>query len=273
MIKLLKIEWIKLKHFKAFWILLGSFAVVNFLIGGVGKLILNFLKNEGVDIYGISPSIVPLYDFPDVWQNMAYILGYFKVILAFILVISICNEFSSRIVRQNIIDGLSKKEWLTSKLLTIFSFSIGSVLLLYLTGLVYGLFLAHPHSFDQFFANMDIFFGYFLEIFAYLCFTLLVTLIIRKPGIVIIGLFIYTLMFEPFVSFFISEFPKMPDFYRPLGNYFPVRSMMNLIHPPYPKYYLSEIQDFITFKEVAIVLGWIAISIGCSHWWLKRKDL
>ena len=273
MIRLLKIEWLKLRHFKAFWILLLSFTVVSILVGSCGTWILRFLKNEGAEFNGISPAILPLYDFPDVWQNIAYILGYFKVILAFILVISISNEFNYRLLRQNIIDGLSKKEWMVSKILTMAALSIFATILLFLIGLVNGLILSHPDGYAYIFSNMDILLGYCLEIFVYLAFATFIALIIRKPGIVIIGLMIYTLMFEPFLTFFITYFEHMPDWIRPIANYFPIRSLMNLIHPPYPRYIFSEIQDYISLKETLIVLGWLFIYFGTSYWILKRKDL
>ena len=273
MSRLLKIEWLKLRHFKAFWILLISYVVVTILIGSCGTWILRFLKNEGAEFNGISPEILPLYDFPDVWQNIAYILGYFKVILAFILVINICNEFNHRIIRQNVIDGLSKKEWLGSKLLTMASFSVGATILLFLVGLVNGLIFSHPHGYDYIFSEMDILGAYGLEIFCYLVFATLITLIIRKPGIVIIGLFLYTLMFEPFITFFIYDFPRLPDWLRPFADFFPVRSLMNLIHPPYTKYAFFEIQDYVSLRELSIVLGWLIVNLSLCWWILKRKDL
>lgn len=273
MIRLLKIEWLKLKHFRAFWILLISYAVVTALIGSSGAFVKWFLRNEDVEFNGISPDIFPFYDFPDVWQNIAYIMGYFKIILAFILIISISNEFSHRLLRQNVIDGLSKKEWMISKVLTMAMFSIGATLLLFLVGLVNGLLQSHPDGYAYIFSDMDILFGYCFEIFCYLAFATMVTLMIRKPGIVIIGLFIYTLMFEPFFTFFLAGFPRFPAWTETLANFFPVRSMMNLIHPPYPKYAFYEIQDYITVGEFAIVFGWLVISLGVSWWILKRKDL
>ena len=277
MIRLLKIEWLKLKHFKAFWILLVGFALVTILVGSSGSWILNFLKNQGAEYNGISPSIIPLYDFPDVWQNMAYILGYFKIVLAFILVISISNEFSHRIVRQNIIDGLSKKEWMISKFLTMGMLSFFATSLLFLTGLINGLFLAHPDSLMNVFSNMDILAGYWLEIFTYLCFSTVITLLIRKPGIVIVGLFLYTLMFEPLLTVILiegaDEFKYVKDYHAVIGQLFPVRSLMNLIHPPFPKYVFYEVQDYISFKEFGVVMAWLGIYIGTIYWLLRRKDL
>ncbi len=277
MIRLLKIEWLKLRHFKAFWILLIGFALVTILVGSSGNWILNFLKSKGAEYNGISPSIIPLYDFPDVWQNIAYVLGYFKIVLAFIVVISISNEFNHRIVRQNIIDGMSKKEWMLSKLLTMGMLSFLATILLFLVGLINGFFSAHPDSFGSIFSGMDILAAYFLEIFTYLCFATLITLLIRKPGIVIVGLFLYTMMFEPLFTIILmegpEEFKRLTEWHASLAQFFPVRALMNLIHPPYPKYVFYEVQDYISLKELSIVLGWLSIYITAIYWILRRKDL
>jgi ABC-2 type transport system permease protein len=54
--------------------------------------LMQYLKNQGAEFNGIDPTILPLYDFPDVWQNMTYVATFFKIILAFIVIISVTNE-------------------------------------------------------------------------------------------------------------------------------------------------------------------------------------
>ena len=116
MIRLFEIEWLKLKNYKVFWILIGMYFLGLILILSSGMLLMEFMKNHGAEFEGIDPTIIPLYDFPDVWQNMTYIATFFKIILAFIVIISVTNEIGYRTLRQNIIEGLSKWEFLKSKL-------------------------------------------------------------------------------------------------------------------------------------------------------------
>ena len=145
MSRLLTIEWLKLKHYKAFWILILMYAIGVSIICSSGMFLLEFLKSKGADFDGIDPTIIPLYDFPDVWQNITYIASFLKVILAFLIVISISNEITYRTLRQNVIDGLSKKEFLGSKLLLILAISIMSILLLFIIGISTGLALSLIH--------------------------------------------------------------------------------------------------------------------------------
>ena len=109
--------------------------------------------------------------------------------------------------------------------------------------------------------------------FVYLVFALLLILVIRRGAIVIVGLFMYTFMLEPFVTLFIANFPHIPDGYRWTAAYFPIKAIHNLIHVPFPRYAFMEIQDYVSFKEVIIVLGWLGLFLWVIFWLLGRKDL
>ena len=124
--RLLQIEWLKLKHYRPFWVLTGLYTIIiSVIVIGV-HFFFDYLKRQGADINGFDPTMFPFYDFPDIWQNITYAATWFKLFLAFIVVISIANEVTHRTLRQNIIDGMSKKDWLVSKLLLIVAFKVNS---------------------------------------------------------------------------------------------------------------------------------------------------
>ncbi|NJK96306.1 MAG: hypothetical protein HC905_16575 [Bacteroidales bacterium] len=81
MIRLLNIEWLKLRRYKAFNILMILYYVVLIAVCSSGMAILEFLKSKGVVYKGISPTIIPIYDFPDIWQNMTYIATVLNIFL------------------------------------------------------------------------------------------------------------------------------------------------------------------------------------------------
>ena len=115
MTRLFEIEWLKLKNYRVFWILIIMYFTGLIIVLSSGMFLMQFFKNQGAEFSGIDPTIIPLYDFPDVWQNMTYVATFFKIILAFIVIISVTNEISYRTMRQNVIDGMSKWEFLKSK--------------------------------------------------------------------------------------------------------------------------------------------------------------
>ena len=130
MIRLLKIEWLKLRGYRAFWILAGLYALslTGVLVGT--KLFVDMVAEKGGDLGRIAVEFVPmLFKFPDIWPNLAYIAGYLNVIPAFLMVIVTGNEFSFRTARQNVIDGMSRGEFLASKLLAAGALAVVSTLL------------------------------------------------------------------------------------------------------------------------------------------------
>lgn len=273
MIRLLQIEWLKLRYNRAFWILVGMYAVGVIIVCSGGMLLLEFLKSKGADFDGIDPTIIPLYDFPDVWHNIAYIATFFKVLLGFIMVISIANEASYRTMRQNIIDGLSKSEFLQTKLLIIGILSISAMLLLFLIGLITGSIYSHVIGWKYIFSDLQFLFAYGFEVFCYLTFALMIALFVRKSGLVIVGLLMYTFIFDPVLSLLIERALFIPQEFKFFKDYLPVTALNNLIHVPFLKYFFQEIQDYISWKELSIVCAWLIVNISLSYWILKKRDL
>lgn len=273
MTRLLQIEWLKLRYNRAFWILVGMYILGVVIVCSGGMLFLEFLKSKGADFNGIDPTILPLYDFPDVWHNISYIATFFKVFLGFIMVISISNESTYRTMRQNIIDGLSKREFLLTKLGIIGILSMGAMVLLFLIGLVTGLIYSHVQGWKYVFSDMQFLFAYGFEVFVYLTFAHMIALFVRKSGLVIVGLLMYTLIFDPVAAQFLQHYPYLWDEIRFLKDFLPVSALNNLIHVPFLKYAFQEIQDYISLRELSIVIGWLIVNVSLSYWILKKRDL
>lgn len=272
MIRLLKVEWLKLRHYRPFWIMVGMYALCVTLVCSSVMFFFAYIKSKGADFDGVDPTMIPFYDYPDVWQNLTYLAGFFKVILAFIVVISIANENTYRTLRQNIIDGLSFGDFLKSKLAFIFALSLGSAVLVWLIGLVTASFYSHVQGLDYMFQSTSFLLAYFLAIMTYLTFAMMLTLLIPKAGLVIVGLFMYTLVFEPILATFIQYYEGTWEWLRPWPKYFPIMSVYYLIPVPFPRYVFMEIQDYVSLKETLIVCGWLFFNIGFSYFLLKKKD-
>lgn len=273
MIRLFTIEWLKLKNYKVFWILLLLYSI-GLIIACSGIIfLLRYIKNHGGDIFGIDPTILPLYDFPDVWHNMTYIATYFKLFLAFIVIISVNNEITYRTLRQNIIDGLSKKEALISKLTLIVSLSFVATIFLFLVSWILGMIYSHVHGVQVIFREMEYLPAYFLEVCTFLSLAFLLSLLIKKSGFVIVLLFMYTLMFEPIATVILEHYPKTPGVLKALVPYFPIKSLNNLIAIPFPKYVFLKIRDYVAWIDVLIVIGWLVVYNLLILLRLRTKDV
>ena len=272
MIKLLEIEWYKLKNFRPFWVLIAMYALAITIISCSGMSFLEYLSAEGEEFRGINPTLLPIYDFPDIWQNVTFMTTVFKVILGFIVVINISNESRFRTLRQNVIDGLSKADFLISKLIFISVLALASTLLIFILGIIMGNIYSHPDGLPYMFHSLDFLFAHFLAVFTYLAFAMLITLILPRAGLVIVGLLLYTLIFEPILSAILWNYPHFSDWVRLIPDFLPITSLNNLIHVPFPKYVFFEIQDFVAFKSILIAIGWLIFNIIMSYRVLRWKD-
>jgi len=171
-IRLLKIEYRKQITSSGFWILVVLHGVVICLAA------MNFnslLQNVNVmmnNVPDIDLALRPVLQFPDVWQNITYISGFFKIILALILITSVCNEFTYSTARQNIIDGLSRREWLYSKIGLAIALSLFSTLLVLSVGFVLGFSQEVTVEPTAIFGRLDFVLAYFIELLVYFIYAL-----------------------------------------------------------------------------------------------------
>lgn len=273
MIRLFEIEWLKLKNYKVFWILIVMYFLGLIIVLSSGMFLMQFMKNQGAEFQGIDPTIIPLYDFPDVWQNMAYIATFFKIILAFIVIISVTNEIGYRTMRQNVIDGLSKWEFLKSKFTLILGLSVAATFFLFMEGLITGLIYSTVRYPELIFSELEFLAAYFLEVVTFLSFALLLGILLKKAGFAIVLIFMYTLIFEPTITLNFEHNPWMNEYTSWAAPYFPIKALNNLINVPFQRYVFMEIQDFIALKDVAIVLVWLTIYQLSIFKLLDKRDI
>lgn len=273
MIRLIELEWLKLKNYKVFWILLVLYFIGLAIVFGSGMFLLEYLKTLGETFRGIDPTILPFYDFPDVWQNGTYVATFFKILLSFIIIISVTNEISYRTLRQNIIDGLSKQEFLLSKLMLIILIALAATLFLFLEGLIMGLIYSNVTATEYIFQDLEFLPAYFLEVCTFLSLAFLLSLLLKKAGFVIVLIFMYTLIFEPFLTINMIHNPHLPNTFDWIVPYLPIYALNQMIQVPFPKYVFREIQDYVVLTDVLIVFGWLIVYNLLIYWVLKKRDV
>lgn len=274
MIRALKLEWLKIRNYRTFWILLGMYLVALIIICFGGMFFLEYLKSQGAEFEGIDPTMLPIYDFPDIWQNTTYLGSFLKVLLAFIVIISINNDQVYNTLRQNVIDGISKKEYLLSKLLFIAALALISTFFLFISGMINGAIYSHVWGARYIFDELEFLLAYWYDIFVFCTLALLLSLLIKKSGFVIIALTLYTLMFEPIVTLILKESPWFRDGLGPhIAPFFPIHALNDLIPVPFPKYIFREIADNVPLSAVLIASGWLGIYLSAIVFILNKRDL
>ena len=193
MLHLLKIEWLKLKNYRTFWILFilyiisnfGAMFIADFLYSNIAE---NVGKNKmAATLIGASP-----FKFPAVWDTATYACSWLLFIPALMIIISVTNEFSYRTHRQNIVDGWSRKQFISVKLVMIIIASIVATILAFLMGLIFGLSVGSTISFD----NIEFIGYFFIQALSYCSVAMLFSLLLKRSGLSIGVYVLYILVLE-----------------------------------------------------------------------------
>jgi len=266
MIRLFQIEWLKLKTYRTFWVLSGLYL---FLMAFIPISILEFMKwleSKGVKFEEWSPSNIPVLHFPDVWQNLTYISVFFKFFIAVIVIISITNEFSYKTIRQNIVDGLNRMDFLKSKVISIVLLCLFSSIFLFFLCILAGLIYTPRIITGEIFEYSQFIFAYFLDVLFFSLFALLIGNLFRKAGLSIALM----VMIVPIEYIFTAN---LPNEISAIGDYFPMHVMNSLIQLPFTRYGFMEIQDYVSLTAIALSLAYIALFVYLNYILLKRRDL
>src|SRR4051794_6513388 len=116
----LLVEWLKLKYYRTFWILVIVIAICipafNYVIYDVTDN--SFPKINGQNILG-NP-----FSFPNVWITVPYNAGILIFMPAILIITLFTNEYSFRTHRQNVIDGWSRWRFIRVKIFEVFLLNI-----------------------------------------------------------------------------------------------------------------------------------------------------
>ena len=112
MLRLLHIEFQKLRYSKSAKVL----ATLYFIILTFIALIVSIEFNIGDIKVRIADQ--GIFNFPFIWHGNTWLASWLKLFLAVVIVSMTANEYSNRTLKQNLIDGLSKKEFILSKFYT-----------------------------------------------------------------------------------------------------------------------------------------------------------
>jgi ABC-2 type transport system permease protein len=273
MIRLLAIEWEKLKSYRAFWVMVSLylFVFLTFVLG-LPQLV-KYISAQSGDFFPLKVFSNVAFSFPDVWQNIAYaagMRGFVKIFLAILIIILISNEFAYLTVRTNIMNGLSRTQFVAGKLILVMFISLLSTLVLFIAGFYLGINYSVTKSFGVFFSRIHFLGAYFLELFTYLTFALLIGTVIRKTGFAIITLLLY-IMIEPAIQYY------LPDAY---DKYLPLNAMNHVVwsvNTSLMSYRSPEInipmQTTISFADAGICLLYAGVFSGLLWVYMQRKDL
>lgn len=260
-------EWIKILNYRTFWILIGLYAATLILLLFSVQAIIN---NITINVNNKSPLPIPdfpVYAFPGVWQNLTYIAGFLKMFPAFLVIILITNEFTFHTLKQQIITGTSRIEFIAGKISLILLLSVSVALLVGASGLVAGL-LQNPTDYKAI-INPKLWFvaAHALELFTYMMFAAFLAFLFKRAGITVIVFLLYSFIIERILVF------RLP---KSIGNFLPLEASSNLV--PLPNSSLMKLfgvsfSEYASMQDASICVAWILIFTFAIYGILIRRDL
>jgi len=276
MVKLLKIELKKIMTYKVFWILMGLyflFLVLGILMAGfsINNMIDNINKNSPIPFPHVT-----IYFFPNIWQNIAFFasIRYILILPATVIIILITNEFTNKTIRQNIVNGLSRQEFLLSKLQLILLISLLITFILILGTFILGIINTDSQGMTMMFKKISFAGGFFIQIFSFLVFAFFTGFLLRNTGLSIAIFTLYSLIIEP-VLYFILKIPKLQP--NNISQFLPVNSVIRIVEYPFfpvlKNLFRLNVQEHLSLLDCVVPLIYATVMVAIVYWVLSRKDL
>lgn len=278
MFRLLDIELHKLKKSRASrWLIITYFVLL---------LCIALIASIKFDIGPVQFHLAEqgIFNFPYIWHFNTFIAAFFKVFLLLVIVSMISNEYSNKTLKQNLIDGLSKKEFILSKFYTVILFSLVSTVFVFFITIILGLFYSDYNELGIIFSDLDFLLAYFVKLTGFFSFGLFLGMLIKRSAFAVGAMIIW--FFGEIISynFLKHDILQNGDIADQIYQFAPIMSMWNLIDQPFTrlnavKTLANQVGEEFTFDyyvhwyEIAIVMGWTAIFIFGAYLLLKKRDL
>ena len=278
--RLLGIELYKIWHNKTSRVLMFGYFLLIFSIAILSTINVEFgpikfnLAEQGI------------FNFPYIWHFNTFIIALLKIFFAIVIVAMIGNEYSYKTIKQNLIDGMSKGEFLKSKVYTIAAFVGISSLLVFIISLILGGIYSDYNEFQIIFSELEYLLAYAVKLFGFFSFCLFLAILIKRSAFAL-GFLALWQVFEG-IAYGLMRW-RLSDLIPQLSaeqviKFFPLQSIGNLITEPFTR--LSAIQNIadqlgegftkdygVSFLNIIVVLVWSALFIWGSYSLLKGRDL
>ena len=274
MLRLIQLELQKLWLNKASRVLIIISFILPFTV-----LILSSIKINFFGFFTLELGELGIFNFPIIWHITTFFAAQFKFFFAIVVVSMIGNEYSNKTLKQNLIDGLSKKEFILSKFYTIVFFSLCATILIGLATFLIGLYYSSYTEAAIIFREVEFLLAYFVKLVGFFSLCLFLGMLLKRSAFAL-G-FLFLLFISESIAYGIMKWKLSGDIADSIYNFMPLQSMWNLINQPIQRIVMTKFPEktdimydyAVHWYEIAIVLGWTAIFIFLSYRLLKKRDL
>lgn len=281
MLRLLSIEIHKLKHNTAskvltiiYFALLTSIALIAAIKFDIGPIKFH-LAEQGI------------FNFPYIWHFNTFMAAIFKFFLLLVIVSMMANEYSNKTLKQNLIDGLSKKEFVLSKFYTVLLLALISTIFVFIVSIILGYSYSDFNEFSIVTTDLEYLFAFFIKLVGFFSFGLFMGILVKRSAFAVGGIVIWFFGESILKGYLFWQFKDATDTTEKVNSimqFLPLEAMSNLIKEPFTR--LSAVKtvakqvgedlskDFsVQLLDILIVIGWSAIFIYFSYALLKKRDL
>lgn len=276
--RLLNIEFQKLRYNRSAKIIVIIYFVLITFIALISSIEFDFaqihfrLADQGI------------FNFPYIWHFNTYIAAILKLFLAIVIVSMVSNEYSYNTIKQNLIDGLSKKEFILSKFLMVVVFATVSTLFIFVVSMILGLSFSDYMEVGIIFSDLQFIFAYFLKLIAFFSMCLFFGVLLKRSAFALGFLIVWQVIEMILYSLLKWQIFKGTEIAERISQFFPLNAMSNLIKEPFSR--LGIIQSAanqlgenftktyeVGFLNIAVVILWTFFFIYWSYAILRKRDL
>ena len=239
----------------------------------------------GVGVSMVEVADQGIFDFPYIWHFNTYIADWFKLFLAVVIVSMMANEYTYGTLKQNLIDGLSKQEFIASKFLMVVAFALASTFFVLVLSLVLGFSYSSTTELNAVFSGTEYLLAYFVKLVGFFSFCLFLGIWVKRSAFALgflLGWYILESILSGLFHWVIFPNNTIAD---SIIRLFPLESMSNLIVEPFTRMSMINslqssmagkefVKDYsVHFSSIGIVMVWTSVFVYLSYRTLQKRDL
>ena len=280
MLRLLDIEFHKFKHSRSSKVLTIIYLAVIVLMLSAGTWRVDINRQS------VSLADIGVFNFPFLWHLSTYMVSFLKFLIAIVIVSITASEYSNRTLKQNLIDGLSKKELILSKFYLVTALALAVTIVLVIAVMVLGLLYSDYTEPDLIFRDLQYVGGFFISHLTFFSMCLFAGILVKRSAFALGLIGIWGILeLTLYGGCKLLDFYYGIDIWQYIGDVLPLNSIWDLIAEPFTKVtvvkatmeQLSQeefIKDYsVPLLNTVVCLGWTFLFTYWSFALLKRRDL
>ncbi|EOG6904426.1 putative ABC-type transport system, permease component [Flavobacterium psychrophilum] len=225
-----------------------------------------------------------IFNFPFIWHFNTYIAAILKFFLAIVIVSMMANEYSYGTLKQNLIDGMSKKEFILSKFLTVILFALCSTVFVFVMSIILGYSFSSYTELGIVFSGLEYILAFFVKLVGFFSFCLFLGIFVKRSAFALGFLFVWNIVEGIAKGMLTFKIFPNSNTAQNITQFFPLEAMSNLIVEPFSRLSViktigtqigvNNIKDYtVHFTTILIVLVWTVIFMLMSYKVLEKRDL